>query len=211
MKYIKVFTDFVETIEILGDAERGRLFTAMLKYAESSETPDLRGNERFIWSAAKQMIDREAKAYEEMCKRNKLIATTRHDSSRLVTTRHDSLPLVTTRYQDKDKDKDKEKEKSTLKSTKRERPTEEEVAKYIEKNGLSVDPHEFFQYFEEGNWHDSKGEPVRNWKQKLLTWNKYKASAPKTKKMGSNAGYKQTALTEDDFASMFVDLDKEIL
>ena len=30
MKYLKVFTDFVQDMDKLGDAERGRLFTAML-------------------------------------------------------------------------------------------------------------------------------------------------------------------------------------
>ena len=29
---------------------------------------------------------------------------------------------------------------------------------------------EFFRYYEAGNWYDKKGEPVLNWKQKLLTW-----------------------------------------
>lgn len=59
MKYLKVFTDFVDVLEPLSDAERGRLFTAMLKYAESGASPALSGNERFVWQAAKQIIDRE--------------------------------------------------------------------------------------------------------------------------------------------------------
>ena len=58
MEYLKVFTDFVEVIETLGEAERGRLFTAMLKYAGQGIEPDFRGNERFVWPIAKQNIDR---------------------------------------------------------------------------------------------------------------------------------------------------------
>ena len=57
MKYLKVFTDFADAMEELGDAERGRLFTAMLKYAETGAAPDFRGNERFIWPVAKLQID----------------------------------------------------------------------------------------------------------------------------------------------------------
>ena len=53
MKYLKVFTDFAVKMKLLSDAERGRLFTAMLEYAESGAEPDLRGNERFLWKAAK--------------------------------------------------------------------------------------------------------------------------------------------------------------
>lgn len=58
MKYLKVWTSFREVMEPLSDAEKGRLFDAMLVYAESFEEPvNLAGNERFVWPAAKQWID----------------------------------------------------------------------------------------------------------------------------------------------------------
>lgn len=68
MKYLKVFTDFADAMEELGDAERGRLFTAMLKYAETGAAPDFRGNERFIWPVAKLQIDRMAAECEGRAK-----------------------------------------------------------------------------------------------------------------------------------------------
>ena len=52
-------------------------------------------------------------------------------------------------------------------------PTLEEVKKYVEDKKLKVNPNEFYDYFTEGKWIDSKGKPVRNWKQKILTWNNY--------------------------------------
>ena len=58
MEYLKIWTSFAEILEPLDDAERGRLFTAMLVYAESGETPAFTGNERFIWPVARQAIDR---------------------------------------------------------------------------------------------------------------------------------------------------------
>ncbi len=65
----------------------------------------------------------------------------------------------------------KEKEK---RAGARERPpTLEEIEKYCRERNSTVDPQKFFEYFEAGNWKDSKGQPVRNWKQKLLTWEKY--------------------------------------
>ena len=100
MKYLKVFVDFADKIEILGDAERGRLFTAMLKYASSGAEPDLRGNERFIWPTAKSEIDRQAESYKSICETNKRIATERYGTLRTVTERNEAC-------QDKDKDKDK--------------------------------------------------------------------------------------------------------
>ena len=49
-------------------------------------------------------------------------------------------------------------------------PTLEEVKAYIKEKGYSVDANKFFQYYSVGHWIDSKGKPVRNWKQKIITW-----------------------------------------
>ena len=49
-------------------------------------------------------------------------------------------------------------------------PTLEEVRAYVQEKRLPIDPQYFYDYFTEGDWHDSKGQPVKNWKQKALTW-----------------------------------------
>ena len=49
-------------------------------------------------------------------------------------------------------------------------PALHEVVRYVSEKGLTVNPNHFHQYFTEGNWHDAKGNPVKNWKQKILTW-----------------------------------------
>lgn len=52
-------------------------------------------------------------------------------------------------------------------------PALEEVQAYAKERGSSVDPKAFYDYFTAGNWKDAKGQPVKNWKQKFLTWEKY--------------------------------------
>jgi len=52
-------------------------------------------------------------------------------------------------------------------------PSITEIEQYVAKNGLSVDPHSFFKFYKEGNWKDSNGNPVTNWKQKVLSWNRH--------------------------------------
>lgn len=49
-------------------------------------------------------------------------------------------------------------------------PTLPEVQEYVKERGLMIDPTAFFDYFTEGKWKDSEGKPVKNWKQKALTW-----------------------------------------
>lgn len=67
MKYIKVYADFADALALLGDAEQGRLFMAMLRYAQTGTEPDFRGNERFLWPQAKASIDRCTNTYGNRC------------------------------------------------------------------------------------------------------------------------------------------------
>ena len=64
--YIKLFVDYLDAIEPLGDAERGRLFTSLLEYARTGAAPQLCGNERFLFPMMKAQIDRDNKALEEL-------------------------------------------------------------------------------------------------------------------------------------------------
>lgn len=57
--YIKLFIDYLDAIEPLGDAERGRLFTSLLEYARSGASPQLNGNERFLFPMMRAQIDRD--------------------------------------------------------------------------------------------------------------------------------------------------------
>ena len=59
MIYIRLFLDYLEAIEPLGDAERGRLFTALLQYARTGEAPRLGGNERFLFPMMRAQVDRD--------------------------------------------------------------------------------------------------------------------------------------------------------
>lgn len=52
-------------------------------------------------------------------------------------------------------------------------PTLDEINNYIKEKSLNVKGEDFYNYFTEGKWIDSKGNKVKNWKQKFLTWDKY--------------------------------------
>jgi len=62
------------------------------------------------------------------------------------------------------------------------KPTLEEVKAYCLERNNNVDAKAFFDYYETGNWKDAKGKPVRNWKQKVITWERGNNNAkPKSK------------------------------
>lgn len=84
------------------------------------------------------------------------------------------MPTISNQNESKSKRKSKE-----LEIEKDKRPSLEDVKAYCQGKGLSVDPVQFFNYFEEGNWIDAKGQKVKSWKQKLLTWEKYNTKPKK--------------------------------
>ena len=69
MKYLKIWTNFRNTIRCLQLDEVGNLFEMMLQYAETGKEPmddDFIGNERFVWPSAKLNIDMTAEKAEVM-------------------------------------------------------------------------------------------------------------------------------------------------
>ena len=57
----------------------------------------------------------------------------------------------------------------------------EEVEEYCKERNNNVDPKKFFEYYSIAGWKDSKGNPVKNWKQKMIAnWEKDK---PKQEEM----------------------------
>lgn len=62
------------------------------------------------------------------------------------------------------------------------KPTLEEVQDYINDKQLDVNAQSFYDYFEATNWVDSKGNKVKSWKGKLLTWNSYGKNKDSPKK-----------------------------
>lgn len=61
-------------------------------------------------------------------------------------------------------------------------PTLEEAIQFFKQNGYNeTGATTAWKYYEDGNWHDSKGSPVLNWKQKMrAVWFKVEYALPKS-------------------------------
>ena len=70
-------------------------------------------------------------------------------------------------------------------------PTVEEVEQFFDANGYTQEAaRKAYAYYADGNWRDSKGNPVLNWKQKCrAVWFKPENEVPKTPCSGAVGGY----------------------
>ena len=203
MKYLKVFTDFVEDMKELGDAERGRLFTAMLEYAETGDEPALRGNERFTWGTAKKIIDKQRKSYAHQCEVNKETATNRYESLRTDTKDNESL-------QEKEKEKEKEikeisSKEDTKKSTAFHAPTLEEVKARCAEKGYTLDPEAFMAHYNANGWKVGRNKMV-SWESALAGWESREKQYRKPAKQNAALMYEQKPISKTDFDALVVDL-----
>lgn len=70
-------------------------------------------------------------------------------------------------------------EKEIEKEREIKKPTLIDIKNYIIENKLKVDADKFFKYYETGNWKDTAGQTVINWKQKLISWNNHEVTPSK--------------------------------
>ena len=93
--------------------------------------------------------------------------------------------------------------KKEKKYIKKEIPTLEEIENYIqEKKYFSVDAKMFFDYYSCNNWED-----VKNWKQKLITWNS--KSKPKYATNGYAQAKSKSQQRNEQIDKFFAEMNQE--
>ena len=119
------YFSYLEAIEPLNDAERGRLWTALLIYSSTGTVPEMRGNERFLFPSMKGQIDRDREKYDAFCEKQ---AENGRRGGRPPKPEDNSESQKTQAFfkepkkaYDKDKDKDKEKAKEKEKEKDKEK------------------------------------------------------------------------------------------
>ena len=182
MKYLKVWTSFREITAPLEEAEIGRLFIAMLAYAESGEEPGtMTGNERFIWPYAKQMIDLAAERAETLrqngSKGGQAKSRNRqelaNDSKSYQDEANDSKDKQNQAYKEKKSKEKKSKEKESsigiIPLSRFTPPTLDEVEDYCRQRNNRVNAEKFFTYYTSNGWKVGRN-PMKDWRAAIRTW-----------------------------------------
>ncbi len=177
--YIKVFVDYLDAIEPLGDAERGRLFTSLLEYARTGEAPQLCGNERFLFPMMRAQIDRDTASMvglsEARSRAGKTGAEAKQANAKFAKQNKQMPNLLSKSSYDKDKDEDEDKDKDKDESIPRVKrftpPTLDDVSAYVRERGSNVDPQRFLDFYASKGWMVGKN-PMKDWKAAVRTWEK---------------------------------------
>lgn len=90
-------------------------------------------------------------------------------------------------------------------------PSYEEVSAYVAERGNRIDARQFYDYYETENakgekWVDSKGAPVRNWKQKVITWETKGGHVSSKKSPSHFMNYNQRCYSAEELKHIGVNL-----
>lgn len=194
MKFVKVYYDWLSMMEPLSDGERGRLITAVLKYASGDQIPELVGGEKYTFYALKSQIDRDKQSYAELSARRKEIgalgglakATKRYQELPNASKRYQTLANATKTCQDKDKDKEEDirptKEKTPTESKRKfSPPSLEEVREYCRQRKNTVKPEAFVDFYTSKGWMVGK-TPMKDWKAAVRNWEHHEKPAAEPEK-----------------------------
>ena len=174
MKYLKIWTSFLQQLSPLSDAEKGRLFVLMLQYAETGEEPgEIAGNERYTWPGARQMIDlmvAESARLSENGKKGGRPAKNENQQKPIETNENQTKPTESQKEKEKKEKERNEKESENIIPLKRFiPPTVDEVALYCFERHNHVSAQKFVDYYSSNGWRVGKN-PMKDWKAAVRTW-----------------------------------------
>lgn len=99
--YCKAYFDWIQQMDALSDAEKGRLFTAILYYAQTGITA-ISGRESILFPSFKAQIDRDIKCYETSVKNGQKGGAPVGNTNASKTTKNNLKQPKTTKNKDKE-------------------------------------------------------------------------------------------------------------
>ena len=195
--YIKIFVDYLDAIEPLGDAERGRLFTSLLTYARTGEAPQLSGNERFLFPMMRAQLDRDIAAMAGVSEaRSKAAKASKSSKYEQMQQMQANAANADKSSKDKDKDKDDDKKGNGAREARFTPPSIEQVAAYCQERGNGVDAARFVDFYSSKGWMVGKSR-MKDWKAAVRNWERSSdAKATPVKKPGYNVQHHDGDLSD---------------
>lgn len=178
-----LFTSYSRKVQRLNMEQRGVLFTAILAHENGEDMPEMDDATAMAFDFICDDLDENRRRYEERCAKSKGSAEKRwNDRMQTDATVCERMPThanacerMRTDANDADNDNDMNNDsdndlKDKKKSTRKARPTREEVREYCLERKNTVNPDQFFDYYESQKWKKANGRPVEDWKACVRTW-----------------------------------------
>lgn len=198
-KYLPLYFDNEEALYALSDEDLGALVKALLDHAQGRIVGDLNPTVRIAYILLANGIDRQARRYAANVENGKKGGAPRKNNNPSITQNNPTItqlnPSATDYEPSKDKrvksnnsisrnssnlrnssispDSSKESVQESINSADKPRrftkPTVEDISAYCKERGNTVNPQQFFDFYEAKGWYIGKN-PMKDWKAAVRTW-----------------------------------------
>jgi hypothetical protein len=165
------YSDWKDTFNALPDDKAGQLIKHLFAYVndESPKTDDILINA--VFANIKQTLKRDLRKYETIREKRSLAGKASANKKQQVLTSVDKRQQTSTKSTVSVNDNVND-NVNVIVSKKEKRftpPVISDVVSYFEENGYKRESGiKAYNYYNTANWKDSKGNQVRNWKQKMI-------------------------------------------
>ena len=191
-----IYTDCLEQLEVIPDADRGVLFLDVLKYARSGIVPNIDNPFlKALFLGFKNQIDRDCAKYEEVCRKraeagrnggnqrvaNLKIQATQSNCNQNQANASNCLKVEANASNTQANQADSvngsvnvydiDIRKNKGKTSRFTPPSLQEVEEYSKENGYSFDAKVFFDHYESNGWVVGKTK-MKDWKAAIRNWSR---------------------------------------
>lgn len=167
--------EYLEEMDILSDAEFGRLCRALLKYSMTGEEVQLEGAEKVLLKRVYMQERRFQESYSDLTesrreagKKGAAKRWQKKASDSKVIARDSKNAYTETETKTKTNIPPPNGGRDTPAHAKP--PTLEQVMEVAKLRGCPECAKSFFDYYAAAGWRDGEGKPVYSWQQKLVAW-----------------------------------------
>lgn len=224
LSYVKLYADTSGAVDLLSDAEAGRLFKAIL-HNIAGVVDELPGQEKLVYAMLKAQFERDAEAYElyseKQRKNGEKGGRPKKPTGFSENPKNPLVFLETQKSQDKDNNQDNNKDKDNNKNkegsiprarTRFTPPTVEEVSAYAAEKGWTeyqFSAERFVDFYTSKGWRVGR-DTMRDWKAAARGWISRRDMPQEVKPKDNPAlNYAQREYKDEDYGeSFFEDLSK---
>jgi len=196
--YCVFYRSFYEALAELPERNQLEVYRAIFELSLNENRTELTGLSKTIFTLIEPQIEANLQRFKNGSKPK----SKRNESE----TEAKSKRTKSETEANKNKNKNKNNNENENKKKNPAAPSLEDVKSwFIEQGSTAEQGAKAWQYYTDGNWHDAKGQPVKNWRQKMRggRWLEIRAEKPEERKQYQNLTNERTYQNLAEFNDFF--------
>ena len=194
--YCVFYRSFYEALAELPERNQLEVYRAIFELSLNENRTELTGLSKTIFTLIEPQIEANLQRFKNGSKPK----SKRNESETEAKSKRTKSETEANKNKNKNNNENENKKKNPA------APSLEDVKSwFIEQGSTAEQGAKAWQYYTDGNWHDAKGQPVKNWRQKMRggRWLEIRAEKPEERKQYQNLTNERTYQNLAEFNDFF--------